>query len=118
MIGCNYPPKQYSIRYDGVYCNEDDQSNHYLKFSSDSTVQGLSLSGDTRNLKTIFEVPPPGIEVGRFKINIDSIEFETKCYEGVLTYKGIIVDSNNLSLKINSHINGRSSHENFVFIKY
>jgi hypothetical protein len=117
-IGCKHVNTIKPISYDGAYFAEDSQSIHYLEFSPDSIVKDLNLVGKNRDVKTIFEVPPQSINIGRFTLDLDSIRFLTKGELGDIIYQGVVTDSNSLYLHIHSLITDISYQDTFVFKKY
>lgn len=128
FVRCSDNKKEYPVRYDGYYyslmgiqtmdgIDTTVKVIHYIKFSFDSTVTSISSTATFNKIKEIFNSSDSKMS-GKFKISKDSVKFETENLTGRNDYKGIIVDSNNLHLKIQSKINGRNFEYDFKFYPF
>jgi len=104
-----------TIRYDGVYRSESDESFHYIKFYPGDTVITVSSTGEPDEIKEWFN--KPYYDNGIYQIDKKKISFNSTSSYGTVLYKGKIVSEDKLVLKIESLINGYKAKKTYIFYK-
>ena len=107
-----------SIRFDGVYYQEGQDSTSYIRFYDDGTVITVSSTGTTTQIKPWFTKYHKDISTGRFNITGNNISFQSTDKCGSVDYSGKM-SNDELLLDIHSNINGYiANNQLYLFCKW
>ncbi|MDH1700303.1 TIGR02391 family protein [Comamonas terrigena] len=111
------------LRHDGIYFNNDEESNthKYLRFYEDETVISVSTISEGEHSEIVNWFNKDNAEDfklishGKYEITGRKIKFQTTSSYGTVEYEGII-RSKILHIKTKSLINGHISEADYKFI--
>lgn len=103
------------ILFTGVYyCYHNDYTG-FLRFFPDGTVVSVSCAGMPEPEKVAGWLNKDYESRGIYSIENDYIEFQITSCEGVVEYKGVIIDNENIHLTSHSYINGYNDITDYKF---
>jgi len=110
-----------SLHYGGLYLSVSFNpvwggSGSYLRFYEDGTVLQVSSTGKPEEVAVWFNKTHPYSSKGQYKVDGTMLEFTVTSEEGTVDYAGII-NGDELTLEMYSHINGYKRTEVYTFIK-